>query len=254
MSQAAARPTREAADDGEHQAQAHPADAHLTGHHGRHRDAVQHQRGGVVEHPLALEDRHDALGQPQAAGDRGGRDRVRRGDDGAEHGGRAPGQPEQACDETPRPRRSGRSGRPRAAGSGGRSRRNSARRRALRRREQQRRQHHGQDQLGGQPQVRRSRDKRHRQPVHGQQHRQRHSPAGRTAGSARRCPPAAVRRARTCPPNSRRARNAGRPGRSRPTHPCRGVPCGVPGSVARARGVTACASGGRPGGASPRTR
>ena len=48
------------------------------------RRAQGHQRGGVVEQRLALEDRDDPARQADPAPDRGRRDGVRRGDDGAD--------------------------------------------------------------------------------------------------------------------------------------------------------------------------
>ena len=59
---------------------------------GGDRGTQRHQRGRVVEQRLALEDRHDAPGQADAAGDRGGGDRVRGGDDRADGEGRGPPQ------------------------------------------------------------------------------------------------------------------------------------------------------------------
>ena len=53
------------------------------------RRAQAHDRGRVVDEALALQDRHDPPRHADPAGDRGGRDRVRRGDHGAERQRRA---------------------------------------------------------------------------------------------------------------------------------------------------------------------
>ena len=55
------------------------------------RGAQRDQRGGVVEQRLPLEDRHDPARDADAPRDRGGRDGVRRGDDGTEREGGRPG-------------------------------------------------------------------------------------------------------------------------------------------------------------------
>ena len=56
----------------------------------RDRHAQRDDRGGVVDQALALQDRHDAPRQPDPAGDRRGRDGVRRRDDRAERECRRP--------------------------------------------------------------------------------------------------------------------------------------------------------------------
>ena len=62
---------------------------------GRHRDdgdAVEHERGRVVDEALALDDRDDAPRRAQPPGDRGGGNRVGRRDDGPQHERRRPRQ------------------------------------------------------------------------------------------------------------------------------------------------------------------
>ncbi len=67
--------------------------AHALADRRRQRHPVDGDRGGVVEQRLALEDGHDPVRQAHLAGDRGGRDRVRRRDDRAQHQRRGQRQP-----------------------------------------------------------------------------------------------------------------------------------------------------------------
>ena len=57
------------------------------------RDRVGGQRGGVVDEALALEDHDEAARQAEPLGDRRGRHRIRRRDDGAEHECASPADP-----------------------------------------------------------------------------------------------------------------------------------------------------------------
>ena len=89
-------PQREAEPDPDHhreqQLERRRAGRERAGDGCRDRDLVEHQRRGVVEHPLALEHRHHPRREPQPAGDRRRRDRVRRGHHRAEDPGGRPGQ------------------------------------------------------------------------------------------------------------------------------------------------------------------
>ena len=64
-----------------------------TRHDRRDRGPIEHERRGVVDQALALEDGHDPIGDAQASGDGTGGDGVGRRDDGAEGDRRRPAQP-----------------------------------------------------------------------------------------------------------------------------------------------------------------
>ena len=66
-------------------------------HGGDDGGAIQHQCGGVVDQALPFEDRHDAMRDAKPPGDGRGRDRVGRGDDGAEDERRGPAEARHEC-------------------------------------------------------------------------------------------------------------------------------------------------------------
>ena len=68
------------------------AEGDRAGHRRGDREAVEDEGGGVVEQALAFQHGDDALGQAEVLQDGGRRDRVRRGDDGAERDRGGPGQ------------------------------------------------------------------------------------------------------------------------------------------------------------------
>jgi hypothetical protein len=91
------QPAHAQADDhaaraGDQELERRPGGGEGAGHHRRHADAVRHQRCGVVDQSLALEQRDHVARRAQAAEDRDGGHGVRRRDDGAEHEGGRPGE------------------------------------------------------------------------------------------------------------------------------------------------------------------
>ena len=143
------------------------------------RELVGHERGAVVDQALALDDRHRPSGHTEAASDRRGGDRVRGGDDRAEHEGFRPAKVERLVsdhrdDDHRREHEADRQERDRADGA-----LQLAQRREEGGRVEQRGEQDEQDELRLELDVRHLRDERQTQPPDHHQDRIRHpDPAG----------------------------------------------------------------------------
>ena len=86
------QPDPHARDEGDEEPDRHPSRGDVAAHDGGDGRAVEHEGGGVVEHPLALEHRDEPVGEPQPAGHGRGGHRVGGRDDHPEHPRRTPAQ------------------------------------------------------------------------------------------------------------------------------------------------------------------
>jgi len=162
-------------DEREDQALAKPSSRELPRHHGSKCHLVHHQRRGVVEHPLALEDRDKATRKAQPARHRSGRHRVGRRHDGSEHKGGAPIHSKPVRDDSGEHRARHRQAH-RQHDDGPGVLLELACARLLSGGEQERRQHQREYQFGLDGDRRHSRNKRHRQAKDREQYWQRNSP------------------------------------------------------------------------------
>ena len=144
--------------------------------HGTHGRGVHDEGGGVVEHPLPLEDRDETVRQAQAPSDGRRRHGIRSSDDRSEHPGRPPAETRRVGDDGDEAgardgeahgEQEDRAGLPPELPERG----------PLRRGEEQRRQDDGQDEVGVELDPRHPRDERDDQAEQRQEDRQRDAQA-----------------------------------------------------------------------------